>query len=462
MVRMPRRTFLAGGSVALSSGRAAHAKASRPNIIFILADDLGYADTGCFGQKRIRTPNIDRLAAEGTRFTQCYCGSAVCAPSRNTLMTGQHTGHTRIRGNAPRVGGIPAVFEEPSRRLSLEAEDVTVAALLKKQGYATGLFGKWGMAEPGAPGAPEKKGFDEWIGYFNQDHAVYYYTPYLWHNGRKMLLEENRDGRRGVYSNDLFTRHALDFIEKQKQGPFFAYLAYTIPHANYEVPDLGEYAGRDWPAEAKIFAAMVSRLDGYVGQILDQLKKLGIDGNTIVFFCSDNGAPRKPWGDLFRSSLDMRGKKGTLYEGGIRTGMAVRWPGRVAAGRSSEALWYFPDFLPTALDLSGAPAFAVADGISVLPAILGKKQDLSGRWLYWEYPEKNSYSQAVRRGAWKAVRTGWGEPFALYNLAEDPGEQKDLAAAHPEIVAAAEAYARSARVESPHWPSEKSKSDPTR
>jgi len=459
-----RRDFLKSGgwgmaTLALSAasgsdclGGAQGRRASKPNIIFLLADDLGYADLGCFGQKLIRTPHLDRMAAESTRFTQCYSGSAVCAPSRNALMTGQHTGHTRIRGNSPQVGGIPAVFEEASTRLSLEPEDVTIAELLKKQVYATGLFGKWGLAEPGSPGAPEKKGFDEWLGYYNQDHAVYYYTPYLWRNGKKQPLPENQGGHQGVYTNDLFTRQALEFIDAHRSEPFFLYLAYTIPHKNYEVPDLGEYARKDWPADAKIFAAMISRLDGYVGQILEHLKKIGIDGQTIVFFCSDNGEPKKAWGELFESSLPLRGKKGSLYEGGIRTPMIVRWPGHVPAGRTSTAAWYFPDFLPTALALAGGSASGPIDGISILPTLRGEKQDLADRFLYWEFPNRNNYSQAIRWRRWKAVRNRLDQPFELYDLVADVSETRNIAMKHPEVMQRIRSYAGSARTESPHWP----------
>ncbi len=450
-----RRDFLCrAGIVPLvltaSKTSAESAGRPRPNIIFILADDLGSADLGCYGQNLIRTPRIDRMAREGMRFTQCYAGAAVCAPSRNVLMTGMHTGHTRIRGNSPAVGGTIETFGEGARRLSLEASDVTVAEHLKTAGYATGITGKWGLAEPDTEGIPNRKGFDEWFGYLNQNHAPYYFTPYLWKDERQFPLVGNRDGQRGQYTHDLFTGFALDFIRRHRQHPFFLYVAFTIPHERLEVPDLGEYSDRPWPERAKIYAAMVSRMDKHVGQILDLLKELGVDGQTLVFFCSDNGAPRKDFGDLFESNGQLQGWKGELREGGIRVPMIARWPGRVPAGKESSAPWYFADFLPTAAGLAGFKPPS-SDGRDVLPLLTGKQADLPARFLYWESPGKR-FEQAVRFGRWKGYRAGLDGVLELYDLANDPSEKQNVAEAHVQVVAQISEYLKSARAESPNWP----------
>jgi arylsulfatase A-like enzyme len=425
---------------------ASEAPKRKPNIIFILADDLGYADLGCYGQKQIRTPNVDRLAAEGTRFTNCYAGSTVCAPSRSVLMTGQHTGHTRVRANFAAVGGVG-----PQKRVPLEPEDVTVAEVLKQAGYATGITGKWGLAEPETAGVPSRQGFDEWFGYLNQRNAHSYYPPYLWRNEEKFILEGNKDGRRQQYTHDMFTHFALDFIRRQKDKPFFLYLAWCIPHARYEIPQLEEYGDRQgWSQTEKAFAEMVTRMDRDVGRIMSLLKELDMDTRTIVFFCSDNGAANR-WEGRFDSCGPLRGNKGGLYEGGIRTPMIVRWPGRVPAGKISDAVWYFADFLPTAAELAGARAPSSIDGVTVLPTLLGEKQNLSDRFLYWEYPG-GGLRQAVRWRNWKAVRLAPGRKLELYDLAGDLSEKQNVADQHPEAVARIEAYLKTARTESPNWP----------
>ena len=403
----------------------------KPNIIFILADDLGYCDLGCYGQKNIATPNIDRMAAEGTRFTDCYSGSAVCAPSRSVLMTGQHTGHTRIRGNFAMKGGIMVLDNGPAqRREYLRKEDTTVAEVLKGAGYSTGITGKWGVAEPGTPGTPNKKGFDEWFGYLNQRRAHTYYPPYLWRDEEKVELEGNRDGGRKEYSHDMFTEFALDFIERRAGETFFLYLPYTIPHGEFVVPELGNYANKPWSEREKSYAAMVSRLDRDVGRIIELLKEKGIDEKTIIFFCSDNGSGSN-WDGTFNSLGPFRGNKGRLYEGGIRVPMIVRWPGHVPAG-VSDAPWYFADFFPTAAAIAGVESPGNVDGTSILPTLLNQDQDLSDRSLYWEF-YREGFHQAVRMGDWKAIRHGEGE-MELYNLKEDVGETRNVADEHPGLV----------------------------
>jgi arylsulfatase A-like enzyme len=422
----------------------------QPNVIFILADDLGYGDLGCYGQKKIKTPNLDRMAAQGLRFTQAYAGSTVCAPSRCALMTGKHTGHCRVRGNA---------------LVPLEPGDTTVATVLRAAGYATGLIGKWGLGEPGSTGVPNRQGFDYFFGFLNQRHAHNYYPDYLWRNEEKVqipgnVVVDNVATKKVTYSHDLFTREALQFIERNKAAPFFLYLAYTIPHANneagkngMEVPSDEPYSKEPWPQAQKNHAAMITRMDRDIGRIFEKLRELDLDEDTIVFFSSDNGPHREGGGDpfFFLSSGPLRGFKRSLHEGGVRVPMIVRWAGRVPAGKTSEHIWAFWDFLPTAAELGGGKAPAAIDGLSVVPTLLGKGGQKQHEFLYWEFHEGGS-QQAVRTGDWKAIRSKLGAPLQLYNLRTDLGEQHDVAARHPEVIARIEAYLRTARTDSPQWP----------
>ena len=422
-----------------------------PNIIFIMADDLGYGDLGCYGQKEIQTPNIDQLAAEGTRFTDCYAGSTVCAPSRSVLMTGQHTGHTRVRNNMGKVGGTLVLDNgSPQRRIPLELQDITVAEVLKQAGYATGITGKWGLGEPDNNGIPNKQGFDEWFGYLNQRRAHTYYPPYLWHNEQKQIFEGNADGRREKYSHDMFTDFALDFIKRHSQRPFFLYLPYTIPHAKYEIPNTDPYTDQSWPADAKVHAAMITRMDADIGRIMALLKSLTIDNDTLVFFCSDNGAAKR-WDGIFDSSGPLRGNKTNLFEGGIRTPMIARWPAHVPAGQTSSAVWYFADVMPTLAELAGIRPPSSIDGISVLPTLLGKAQRTDDRFLYWEFLT-NNFQQAVRWRNYKALRQAPDKPLELYDLSKDIAEEHNIAAENPDVIAKFEAYLKTARTYSPNWP----------
>lgn len=429
-------------------------ESASPNIIFILADDLGYGDLGCYGSPHLSTPHLDRLAAEGTRFTQAYSGSPVCAPSRGVLMTGLHTGHARIRENMPRVGGVLEPFaegREGAMRLSLTPTDHTVAQTLQAAGYVTGMTGKWGLGEEGSEGVPAKKGFDEFLGYLNQNHAAYYYTDFLDGIDGRTPIPENAGGATAVYSNDLFAEFALDFVRRHRARPFFLYLPFTIPHNRMEVPDLGGYRDKPWPRDAKIYAAMVSRLDGYVGQLMAELRQLGLEKNTIIFFTSDNGVIRGERARLLQSAGPLRGFKATVYEGGIRVPMIVRWPGRVPAGRTSAEPWMFMDFLPTVIDLVGLPPRAGLDGTSVLPVLTGRSESLGDRALYWEFP-RDRLHQAIRVGRWKGVRAGTDQPLELYDLLEDESESRNVAARHPEVVSDLERRLAVARVPTPHWP----------
>jgi arylsulfatase A-like enzyme len=460
---MNRRQFLsltAGGAVAAVTSLAGcesqpkkrkSTKAKLPNIIFIMADDLGYADLGCYGQKNIDTPNIDQLAAEGVRFTQCYAGSTVCAPSRSVLMTGRHTGHTRVRGNFGKAGGVLITGSgSPQRRIPLESEDVTVAEILKQAGYTTAITGKWGLGEPDSTGLPNRQGFDEWFGYLNQRAAHSYYPPYLWHNEQKVILEGNKDGQKQQYSHDLITDFALDFIRNHTDEPFFLYLPYTIPHAKYEIPDIFPYADMPWPEDAKVHAAMITRMDRDIGVIISLLKGLKIDGNTIIFFCSDNGAARR-WEGIFDSSGPLRGNKGTMYEGGLRAPMIVRWPGIIAPSQRSDAVWYFADLLPTLAELVRVKPPPSIDGISILPTLFGIHQDTTNRFLYWEF-HSGGFKQAVRWRKYKAVRLGLDKPLELYDLDNDIAEQNNIADQNPNMVTKIEAYLKTARTDSANWP----------
>ena len=436
----------------------------KPSIIFILADDLGYGDLGRYGQTKIKTPNLDKLAAEGMRFTSFYAGSTVCAPSRCALMTGLHTGHAIIRGNA---------------KVPLRPQDLTVAEVLQQAGYHTALIGKWGLGNPNTTGVPQKKGFDEFFGYLDQTHAHDYYPDYLWrydpatdakpgYDGR-VEFTQNQGGKKGVYVNDLFTSAALKFMGINKPEPlnnfkpFFLYLAYTIPHANneagqrtgngMEVPSDAPYSDQPWPAAEKNKAAMITRLDGYVGQLLDKLKELKIDESTIIFFSSDNG-PHKEGGvdpKFLQSSGPLRGIKRDLYEGGIRVPLIVRWPGKIKPGTVNEQAWAFWDFLPTAAEVASAKVPQKLDGISLLPALLGKPQTNGHDFLYWEFHE-GGFQQAVRMRDWKAVRPQAGAPLELYNLSTDLGEKQNAAAESPEVVARIEEYLKGSRTESEQWP----------
>lgn len=434
---MTRRELLAGAAAQLASRR-------KPNIVFILADDLGCFDVGCYGQKLIRTPNIDRLAAEGTRFTQAYAGATVCAPSRCSLMTGKHQGHAAIRANHSLRNGD---------RVPLPAGERTVAEILKQAGYTTGIFGKWGLGEPGTEGVPNRQGFDDWFGFLNQDHAVHYYTDHLWRNERKELLKGNQNGQRNDYATELFTREAERFIRANRTRPFFLYLPYTSPHFDLEAPDDGPYAAMPWSQDLKTLAAMVTYMDTGIGRVMALLRELRLDQDTVVFFASDNGAGHKAMIPFFKSTGTLRGAKGEVYEGGIRTPMIARWPGKITAGRVDHTPWAFWDFLPTAAELAGAPLPPSGiDGVSMAGRLTGgppPKRD----YLYWESWRTRRFDQAVRIGDWKAVRLGKG-PVELYNLAQDESEAKDLAAEKPELVARAREIFRTARTDIAEYPVE--------
>jgi len=403
--------------------------AQKPNIIFILADDMGYGELGCFGQKDIKTPNIDKLAAEGMKFTDHYAGSAVCAPSRCVLMTGFHTGHCDIRGNKE---------HKPEGQTPLKASTVTIAQILKAKGYSTGVIGKWGLGYPGSTGAPNNKGFDFFYGYNCQRLAHEYYPKFLRRNREKEVLKGNLEKPFTDYSHDLCTKEALKFIKDKSDKPFFLYLAYAIPHVKFQVPDLGIYKDKNWTKQQIIQAAMITRMDRDVGTIMDLLKTLGIDDNTLVVFTSDNGA--HGFGktiERFNSSGKLRGRKRDTYDGGIRVPMIVRWPGKIKAGVVSKHVSAFQDWMPTLAEIAGASDLVPknTDGISMLPTFLGTGKQKQHSYLYWEFFEKGG-RRAVRKGDWKAVQYNVNghldKKVELYKITDDIGETNDLADSNPE------------------------------
>jgi arylsulfatase A-like enzyme len=479
----------------VSAASAATPAALRPNIIFILADDLGYGEIGCYGQKIIQTPRIDQMAREGMRFTQFYAGATVCAPSRSVLMTGQHHGRTRVRGNAGKLNPLAQ---------SLRSNDVTVAKVLQSAGYKTALIGKWGLGDVGVAeqGLPRRQGFDYFFGFLNQHHAHNHYPDFLWRNEEKVPLPNDLVpvGDQGggyakhpkVYADDLFADDAVKFIAENRAQPFYLFLSLVVPHANNErnrdlkngaeVPDLGPYANEPWSEPNKGHAAMITRMDGYVGRLLDELKRLGIDERTLVIFTSDNGPHKESSNssEFFRSSGPLRGIKRDLTDGGIRVPFIARWPGTVKANKVSEHVGYFGDFMATAAELAGVDSPGSRrreeadtsargrsesaslprrlpdelDSISFVPALLGKnRRQQKHEWLYFEFHEGGFKSAAILDGRWKGIRTtGTNAVFQLYDLKRDIGETNNLAAKRPELVARIDRYLDTARTESADWP----------
>jgi len=443
-----------------------------PNIIYILADDLGYGDLGCYGQSRIQTPNIDRLAAEGMRFTRHYSGCTVSAPSRSSLMTGLHTGHTPIRGNQE---------HRPEGQQPLPGDTYTIGKMLKKGGYITGCFGKWGLGYPGSEGAPENQGINEFFGYNCQRLAHNYYPFYLWHNKDTVWLKGNEGSLKNDYSADIIQKEAVKFIRSNKDKPFFAYLAYTLPHAELVSPDdsisalytdkfpetpfqgvdsgpnykLGPYGSTPHPKTD--FASMITRLDAYVGEIINELKKLGLDKNTIVIFTSDNG-PHQEGGanpDFFQSYGPLRGIKRDLYEGGIRVPMIAWYPGKIKAGSVTDAVSAFWDVMPTVAELTGTHAGIQTDGISFVPTLFGKSKQKKHDYLYWEFHEQGG-KIAVIKGEWKAIWFNVSDPdkttVELYDLSKDIHEDNNIARQHPEIVAELDRIMRESHTDSQAFP----------
>ncbi|WP_208419885.1 arylsulfatase [Paraflavitalea devenefica] len=436
----------------------------KPNIILIVADDLGYGDLHCYGQQKVATPNIDQLAASGMRFTQFYSGTTVCAPSRASLMTGMHTGHTPIRGNR----GF-----KPEGQFPLPDSSLTIAAVLKKNGYRTAAFGKWGMGYPGSAGEPLKQGIERFYGYNCQSEAHNYYPDHLWDNDKRIDFPGNRTSD-SMYSGDKIHQAAMDFLQQTGDKPFFLFLPYTLPHGDLDVPRDSVYQryvkqfnepplppgapskGRFEPYPHAAFAAMVSRLDRYVGEIYRFVQRSGQADNTLIIFTSDNGPHREDGGDpeLFDGNGIFRGIKRDLYEGGIRVPFIANWKGKIRAGMVNEqpAAWW--DLFPTFQQLANVPVSKNTDGISIVPALTGKPQQ-AHEYFYWEFHEQGG-KQAVRYGNWKGVRLNVSKvkdgPIELYDLKNDPAEQQNIAAAHPDIVKKIASCMQQAHVPDTNWP----------
>ena len=475
---MTARALASLGAIVLAGmlSPAAHGRqpagqpSSPPNIVFILADDLGYGELGVYGQKKIRTPRLDRMAAEGMRFTQFYSGSPVCAPSRATLLTGRHTGHALVRDNYE-LGGF--ADHEERGQLALPPDTPTLARWLKAHGYTTAMIGKWGLGGPGSTGVPTRQGFDSFFGYLDQKQAHNFYPTHLWKNETWFPLRnpyfsphqtfagDPKDPAAFAkysgtdYAIDAMTAEATRFLEAKRDGPFFLYFAPTLPHLALQVPQkpLSAYAGA-FPETPYLgdrqylphrtpraaYAAMISYLDEQVGRILDTLQRTGLDRRTVVFFTSDNGATWDVGGvdpKFFDSHGGLRGHKGQLYEGGIRVPMIARWPGQIRAGAVSDHVGANWDMWATFAELAGAPLNEQTDGLSIVPTLLGRSGQRRHDALYWEYHSSGS-SQAVRMENWKGVRTNVlknpGAAIELYDLARDPGETRDVAADHPEVL----------------------------
>jgi arylsulfatase A-like enzyme len=420
----------------------------QPNIVFIMADDLGYGDLGCYGQKLIPTPNIDRLASEGMRFTQAYAGGPVCAASRAVLMTGLHNGHAPARDNVPHYASY------------LEDDDLTIAEVLKQAGYQCAGVGKWSLGDAGTVGRATNQGFDHWFGYLNQDHAHYYFTEYLDDDDGRLDLSGNTQTRKH-YSHDLLTERSLNFIRNADSGsPFFLYVAYTVPHFSsrdedkdgFAVPTTDPFADRNWDERSKKYASMVHMLDRDVGRIVTQLDERGLGSNTLVIFTSDNGG-HSTIAKRFNTSGPLRGFKRDLTEGGIRVPFIARWPGTIRANQTSEAVIAFQDMLPTFAELAGTGPPRNIDGISIVRALRGKPTNERSGYLYWDYGHcRRRYDQAVRWKDWKGIRLGVGGSIQLFDLDADVGEKRDVAADHPVVVRKIEMIMQAAPVPSSRYP----------
>lgn len=443
----------------------------KPNIIFILVDDLGYGDIGCFGQQKIQTPSIDQLADEGIKFTESYAGNAVCAPCRSTLMQGLHPGHARVRGNGYQ-----------NYREALQEGDYTVAMMLQEVGYKTGLFGKWGLGLHNQYGIPNKMGFDEFFGYLNQRHAHNQYPEFLYHNTERVYYPENgthhlienykgeqtydengicqplgiEDPSKAKYAFDVYCEKSLEFVRENKDNPFFLYLAYTPPHGAYVAPELGEYTNKEWSQSHKVYAAMITRVDTEIGKLMQLLKELNIDENTLVLFASDNGNTdgnakdgETPTKVFFNHESPRAGQKGDILDGAFHVPALARWPKYIQPGQESDHMWAMWDFMPTAAEIIKKQAPDITDGISILPTLLGKSENQKKHdFLYWEYKEE----QAVRMGDWYGYKNKKGK-LEIYDLANNPEQDKDLSAEHLDIVSRIDEIMKAEHTPSNVWPS---------
>lgn len=464
---MKSKIVLAGLSLASVFSVSAQEK---PNVVFIIADDLGYGDLSCFGQEKFQTPNIDKLALNGTRFTSTYSGTTVSAPSRASLLTGLHTGHTPIRGNKELA---------PEGQFPLPADTYSIFTLFKDAGYTTGAFGKWGLGQPGSVGDPNNQGVDDFFGYNCQLLAHNYYPSHLWHNQTRIDFPDNDNGAFGTYSQDLIQEYTLNFIRENKDNPFFLFVPTVVPHAELIVPEdsiiqsfrgkypekahkgtdsgpgfrKGGYMSQEYPNA--MYAAMVTRLDNYVGEIIDELKRQGVYENTLIIFTSDNGPHREGGNnpDFFNSNGVFRGYKRDLYEGGIKVPTIASWQGNIPTGESSDLTYAFWDYLPTFADLLGSDIDHNIDGISILPTLLGKEGQKEHEYFYFEFQEMGG-RQAVVKGNWKLLHQNIrseNPTYELYNLASDPSEVHNVIELYPEISEELKQIMKDARTEDENW-----------
>lgn len=458
-------------SKADNQGESEKQNADKPNIIFILVDDLGYGDIGCFGQEKIQTPSIDQLAQEGIRFTESYAGNAVCAPCRSSLMQGLHPGHARVRGNGYQ-----------NYREALQEGDFTVAMMLQDAGYKTGLFGKWGLALHNQYGIPNKMGFDEFYGYLNQRHAHCQYPEFLYHNQERVYFPENGthheienykgdqtydengichpmgidDPAKAKYAFDVYCEKSLEFVQENKDSPFFLYLAYTPPHGAYVTPELGIYTNKDWPQSHKVYAGMITRVDDEIGKLMRLLKNLNIDENTLVMFASDNGNTNGnakkgeiPTNVFFNDDSPRAGMKGDIREGAFHVPAIARWPKNILPGQESDHIWAMWDFLPTAAELIGVDPPDGLDGISILPTLIGQSENQEDHdFLYWEYKEE----QAVRMANWYGYKNKKGK-LEIYDLVKNPEQDIDLSADRQDIAQKIDEIMKKEHTPSDVWPS---------
>lgn len=439
--------------------RQASSPPQRPNIVFILADDLGYQDLSCYGNRYIKTPNIDRLAATGTRFEQAYAGSGISSPSRCALMTGKNTGRTRIRDNQCPVGGRLGIKINANgdttwiRRANLLPEDTTIATVLSAAGYRTCLVNKWHLDGYDPMAAPNHRGFDEFHGWTIStvhSNSPYYY-PYYRFNGDSLIhITENENDKHVIHNTDLSTDDAIGFIQRNRKNPFFLYLAYDAPHEPYIIDNTVWYDDESWDMNTKRYAALVTHMDAAIGRLLDELERLHLRENTLIIFASDNGAAVQAPLELFNCNAGFRGRKAQLYEGGIRVPFIVNQPGKVPVQQLDNII-YFPDVMPTLAALTGSEDALPQhiNGINILPLFYGKQMETDNRLLYWEFPGKQ---RAARRGDWKCVTIKKNAPLELYNLKDDPTESHNLASEYPQIVEQFDKEMKAIRTPSPNWP----------
>ena len=422
-----------------STSAATRARIERPNVILVVAEEFGYGDLGVTGQTHFDTPRLDQIASEGIMLTNYYAGSCFGVVSRGTMLTGHHTGHARIRGD---------------RDLALASMDTTLGDLAKRAGYYTGAIGKWGLGGPGSSGIPTVKGFDEWFGYLNESSATNYFPVSLWRNQTNLFWEKNSKGEREDYAPYLFTKAATNFVSLNHRRPFFLFLSYPLPAAPLQSPTDKPYKTKEWPKAQKTLAAMIYRLDRDIGRLVDSLRHHKIDEKTVIIFTSAAG-PHADGGvdpEFFNSTGGHRGKKGDLYEGGIRVPLLVRWPGQVKGGRKSDHLCASWDLYPTIGNLMGLADFDPGDGISLTPTLLGRRQTRHP-FLYWERHGGDGFAQAIRSGNWKAMKAGQGSPTELYHLGRDPGEKNNVADRYRRTARKMERYFIEARTPSKDWPS---------